>query len=207
MSQSVKGQVVFLVVDDHPLVGEAIRQLVSSISLHFRVHLANTANEALKIFQQEEIDCLILDIQLEEGDGFDLYRRLKRKGYSGKTLFCSSITSTSFVETALKMGADGYFTKNMDTESFRRKILKVVNTGHKDHKAQLTESNKVVIKLSERETLVKHHLMAGLKNKEIAIIMNLSEKTISTYKHRILKKHDVKNIIELRELDANFNYN
>lgn len=176
MSQSVKGQVVFLVVDDHPLVGDAIRQLVSSISLHFQVHLANTANEALKIYQQQDIDCLILDIQLEEGDGFDLYRRLKSKGYAGKALFCSSITSASFVETALKMGADGYLTKNMDTESFRRKILKVVNTGHKEHTAQLTDSSKVIVKLSEREEVVKRHLMAGMKNKEIASVMNLSEK-------------------------------
>nr|AKN36363.1 Regulatory protein, LuxR:Response regulator receiver [Vibrio tasmaniensis] len=152
------------------------------------------------------VDLVILDVQLDEGDGFSFYRRIKSSGFSGKLIFFTTLENESYIETARRLGADRYCTKSMLLESLQNTVIKVLYQKH-SHSIEKLGTQKIhEIKLSQREMLVLSFLMEGYSNKYVAEKLFLSPKTISTYKHRLLKKHGVSNIIDLIRLKDNFSY-
>lgn len=193
-----------VVVDDHPVVAKAVVDCIKTISIDFEVISFIKAEQALVYIRSSMVDLVILDVQLDEGDGFSFYRRIKSSGFSGKLIFFTTLENESYVETARRLGADGYCTKSMPLESLQNTVIKVLYQKHSIEKLGAQKIHE--IKLSQREMLVLSFLMEGYSNKDVAEKLFLSPKTISTYKHRLLKKHGVSNIIDLIRLKDNFSY-
>ncbi len=191
-----------LIVDDHPLVCAAIERLISNSGKFTTVIAENNAMKAIKLIKENDIDCLILDVNLEKYDGFELLRRVKSHGYQGKTLFISANDSPLYSDTAIRMGADGYISKAADM-SLISDAIDCIMSGYTFFKSYDVSDKKhqTDVQLSKQEMVVFNYLINGKSNKEIAEILSLSSKTISTYKTRILTKYNVSSIIELMQLN------
>ncbi|UTT84357.1 response regulator transcription factor [Vibrio pelagius] len=185
-----------LVVDDHPLVCVAIETLLTSIDYIESVTSVNDGITAHKILKNKPINLLILDVNLGDSDGFDFLRRAKAHGYKGKVLFISSSDNAIHINTAFKMGADGYLCKSENFHLIADAIDSIAK-GYSIFKFRNNTNNSGKAELSKREIVVFNYLVQGKSNKYIADVLSLSAKTVSTYKRRILDKYKVNSIVEL----------
>lgn len=179
-----------LVVDDHPLVCAAIKQLLNKGGLFETIIVEQNPIKAQKLIQKEKIEFIILDVNLVKSDGFELLRRIKSHGFNGKSLFISANDSRLYSETAYKLGADGYVCKSEDLNILNDAVECILN-GYSFFK-MIRDSGSNDVQLSKQELVVFTYLVDGKCNKEIASILSLSPKTISTYKSRILEKYSMR---------------
>ncbi|MGR5119775.1 response regulator [Vibrio astriarenae] len=186
-----------LVVDDHPLVCLAIKNILSSLSYVAEISTVYDATYAHTLLKSQSFELLILDVDLGSSDGFDFYRRAKAHGYKGKVLFVSGSDSQRLTDMAFRIGADGYICKSEDFTILRDAVDGIIN-GYTFFKFRTSQPlTQQTVTLSERETVVMKYLVQGKANKEIADILSISGKTVSTYKKRILDKYQVSNVFEL----------
>ncbi|NIY82606.1 response regulator transcription factor [Vibrio hepatarius] len=186
-----------LIFDDHPLVCVAIKSLVESLGVVNGVHTATSSKSALEIIKSENVGLIILDINLQDCDGYDFYRRIISHGYEGKVIFFSGESSHLYSQMAFRLGADGYVCKS-ENYSILKDAIEAVAKGYSFFKFKhTTTDSKPLAELSSRESAVMKHLLQGKTNREIANVLNISDKTVSTYKRRVLDKYNVNNIMEL----------
>ena len=191
-----------LILDDHPLVCAAIRALISPVYYVDTILTESDTKKAFDIIKMMDIDLLILDVNLGKSDGFDFYRRIKSHGYKGKTLFISANDSQLYSDAAFKLGADGYICKS-ENMNLIKESLDGIMQGYTFFKFKSNDKKQGVnISLSNRETVVFNYLVKGKTNSEIAEILSLSTKTVSTYKRRIFDKYKVNNIVDLIKIDG-----
>lgn len=184
-----------LILDDHPLVCIAIEHTLKDLACIADIYSCANPNHAMAIIEEKEVDLLIIDINLKEHNGFDLYRRFRAKDYQGKALFFSSENSILYSDMAQRIGADGYVDKSETKETLRDAIINI-DKGYSFFKHSSPQSSNKR-QLSARETIVMNHLLQGKSNKQIANILSISDKTVSTYKKRLMQKYKVTNLIEL----------
>ncbi|WP_170213735.1 response regulator transcription factor [Vibrio tasmaniensis] len=185
-----------LVVDDHPLVCVAIETLLKSTDYIKSVTCVHSSSTAHKVLKNNAINLLVLDVNLGDSDGFDFLRRAKAHGYTGRVLFISSSDNSIHINTAFKMGADGYLCKSENLHLIADAIDSIVK-GYSIFKFRNTSEKIGKSELSKRETVVFNYLVQGKSNKYIADVLSISSKTVSTYKRRILDKYKVTSVIDL----------
>ncbi|CAE6953747.1 response regulator transcription factor [Vibrio campbellii] len=189
-----------LIFDDHPLVCVAIKSLVESLGIANEVMTATSSKDALKSLKEGNIGLLILDVNLADCDGYDFYKRIKSHGFNGKVIFFSAETSHMYSQMAFRSGADGYVCKSENHEILKDAI-EAVAKGYSFFKfKQTVEESRNVPSLSSRESAVMKLLLQGKSNRDIADVLSISDKTVSTYKRRVLDKLNVNNIIELAKV-------
>ncbi|MFZ3516982.1 response regulator transcription factor [Vibrio harveyi] len=190
----------YLIFDDHPLVCIAIKSLVESLGTADDVLTVTNSKDALKILKEQQIGLLILDVNLADCDGYDFYKRIKSHGFAGKVIFFSAETSHMYSQMAFRSGADGYVCKSENHEILKDAI-EAVSKGYSFFKfKQSVEEHRNVPALSSRESAVMKLLLQGKTNRDIADVLSISDKTVSTYKRRVLDKYNVKNIVELSKV-------
>ncbi|EKY4193537.1 response regulator transcription factor [Vibrio harveyi] len=190
----------YLIFDDHPLVCIAIKSLVESLGTANDVLTVTNSKDALKILKEQQIGLLILDVNLSDCDGYDFYKRIKSHGFAGKVIFFSAETSHMYSQMAFRSGADGYVCKSENHEILKDAI-EAVSKGYSFFKfKQSVEEHRNVPALSSRESAVMKLLLQGKTNRDIADVLSISDKTVSTYKRRVLDKYNVKNIVELSKV-------
>ncbi|MDO6708754.1 response regulator transcription factor [Photobacterium sp. 1_MG-2023] len=192
-----------VILDDHPLVCCAIVAMLKPTEKFTHIQTFTNTLEAIRYIKENQVDMLVIDISLENSDGFEVLRRVKSHGYKGKSLYISGNNSTLYSETAFDMGADGYISKNEDMALIQDAIDAIMNgySFFKFKKAHEKKEMSSPVRLSNREAIVFQYLIEGKGNKEIAELMLLSPKTISTYKKRVLSKFKVSSIVELMGLN------
>ncbi|WP_440885950.1 response regulator [Vibrio campbellii] len=189
-----------LIFDDHPLVCVAIKSLVESLGIANEVMTATSSKDALKSLKEGNIGLIILDVNLADCDGYDFYKRIKSHGFNGKVIFFSAETSHMYSQMAFRSGADGYVCKSENHEILKDAI-EAVAKGYSFFKfKQTVEESRNVPSLSSRESAVMKLLLQGKSNRDIADVLSISDKTVSTYKRRVLDKLNVNNIIELAKV-------
>ncbi len=186
-----------LIFDDHPLVCVAIKSLLKELGMTNEVFTATSAKSAFKTLNENNIELLILDVNLADCDGFDLYKRIKSHGYEGKVIFFSVETSQVYSQLAFRVGADGYVCKS-ENHDILKDAIEAVMKGYTFFKfKQVANKVREMPQLSSRESAVMKYLLQGYSNRDIASVLSISDKTVGTYKRRVLDKFNVKNIIEL----------
>jgi len=167
---------------------------------------ASTAGEALDRVRRGEWDVVILDINLPDRNGLDLLRDLKREKPDLPVLILSVCSEDQFAVRALRSGAAGYLTKASAPAQLVDAVEKVAAGGRyispavAERLAVLVGSDREGMpheSLSEREYQVIRLLASGKTVSQIAADMNLSVKTISTYRARVLDKMGMRTNAEL----------
>jgi two-component system response regulator EvgA len=197
-----------LIVDDHPVVRLAVRMLMER---HGYQVVAETDNgvDALQLAREHEPDIVILDIGIPKLDGLEVINRLTATNDPMKVLVLTSQTPGHFSMRCMQTGAAGYVCKQQELTELLSAI-KAVLSGYSYfpnqalHSVRSSQGNgteaDMVERLSGREMMVLQQLARGKSNKEIADGMFLSNKTVSTYKTRLLLKLNARSLVDLIEL-------
>ena len=183
-----------LIVDDHPAIRLAVRLLFERDGFTI-VGEADNGAEALQVARKKSPDLAILDIGIPKIDGLEVIARLKSLKLDTKVLVLTRQNPAQFAPRCLQAGAMGFSKRENLSElllaakavlagyiHFPTGALRSINQQSRDNEARMLES------LSDREMTVLQYLANGNTNKAIAQQLFLSEKTVSTYKSRIMLK-------------------
>jgi DNA-binding NarL/FixJ family response regulator len=195
-----------LIADDHPIVREGLRRIAADQPGIAVVAEAQNAHEVLARMSQAPVDVVLLDVSMP-GPGFiEVLQQVRRDHPSVKVLVLSVYPEDQWAVRALRAGAAGYLTKDHSPEQLVDAIRRVYRGG-KYVSATLAEKLATGLELgggaalhetlSDREFEVLRGLGAGLSVKDIAARLNLSSKTVSTYRSRILEKMQLRTNADL----------
>lgn len=186
-----------LVVDDHAVVRHGLRKILEKAQGIKAVGEAANGVEALRKLREEKWDVVFLDISMPGKNGLDTLKQILDGGSGAKVLIFSSHPEEQYAVRMMKSGASGYLSKDAAPEQFIEAIHKAV-TGKKHISPSLaelllnecsTDSSKPSYELlSNREYQVLRLLGAGKHVSEVAKLLSLSVKTVSTYRSHILRK-------------------
>lgn len=195
-----------LVADDHAIVRRGIREILSEAFPEAHFGEARNAAEVFALLSSGPWDLLTLDVSMPGRNGVQLLREIKRLVPKVPKLVVSMHPENQFAVGAFKAGAAGYLTKDtVDVELVRaaRKVLAgelYVSAALGERlAANFSNSGKASgnDSLSQREYDVIRLLAGGRTVKEIASDLNLSVKTVSTYRVRLMAKLNFKNNAEI----------
>ena len=196
-----------LIADDHAVVRQGLKQIISEQADMRAAGEAETAAEVLRLARDEDWDVIVLDISMPGGkNGLDLLPELKQICPATRVLILSMHAEEQFAVRALKGGASGYITKqSAPTELVR--ALRKVQSGGRYLSQSIAEQLAFFVgdetgappheRLSEREFQVFRMIALGKNLREIADELFLSEKTVGTYRARIMEKMNMTRNAEL----------
>ncbi len=195
-----------LLADDHTLVREGIRRLLDSDPDIEVVAEASRGPEALDLALRLEPNVVLLDVSMPGRGGLETLRDLKDRRPQVRVLMLTVHPEDHFAIRCIKAGADGYMVKDAAPEELIRAIRRVAS-GHKYITPELAEQLAMTVGqdfedqphelLSDREFQVMQLIAGGKTVSEIGNELNLSVKTISTYRARILEKMGLRNNAEI----------
>ncbi|MBP1838222.1 response regulator [Formosa algae] len=195
-----------LVADHHPIIRKGL-ELLFLTSPVIKVEGGVDDGESIFDFlKSNTVDILISEIDLPKLNGITALRRLKKEYPNLKVLMFSTHPEEVYAMSSIKAGASGYISKTANILTLREAILKIDQGGiylSNDLTHRLAFGERVhrtgsfYKKLSTREVEVLKLLSIGKKNKEIAKELDINEKTVSTYKARLMKKLQASNLVEL----------
>ncbi|WBL21816.1 response regulator [Zunongwangia sp. HRR-M8] len=196
-----------LVADQHPVIAESIKHILSGNDFINVIGQVGSGNELYDFLSNKKTDVLIIEIDLPQLNGIHALRQIKQKYPHLKILVFSCHPEEMYALSAIKAGAAGYISKTNPAEIVYNAIRQVTRGGiylneeitYKLNNGISTGQHQIskFKKLSSRETEVLNLLSSGKRNKDIAEALDINEKTVSTYKARLLKKLDADNIADL----------
>jgi DNA-binding NarL/FixJ family response regulator len=195
-----------LIADDHMVVRRGLKQVLSETPDIEVVAEAETGQQVLDFVRTKPVDALVLDIAMPDGNGLEVLRTLKKERPSLPVIVLSMHSEEQYGVLVLKAGAASYLTKETAPDQLIAAIKKVINGG-KYVSVALAEKLAFDLeadpdmplheRLSYREYQVLGMIAIGKTVGEIAEALDLSAKTISTYRSRILEKMKMRKNAEL----------
>lgn len=195
-----------VIVDDHLMLRRGIAQILGENPAIAVVGEAAGGPDLMRLLRTDGADVVLLDIALNDRDGFDVLKQLRSEFPQVAVLMLSTYPESQFGVRALKSGAAGYLNKGCSTEQLFEAIARIARGGlfvtpelaerlafgvRSDTPASPLDS------LSNREMQVLKLLASGHSVGDIARELSLSANTISTYRARLFEKLDIKNPVEL----------
>jgi DNA-binding NarL/FixJ family response regulator len=197
-----------VIADDHAVLRESLSALLNTQS-DFRVSgTASTGAEALTLIQNHQPDVLVLDLFMPNGDGFEVLRTLDRAGSRvASVVLTGSESQTDYVQT-VRLGARGLVLKTDGPEKLFAAIRNVATgelafsdeIAHRVLGAMVNDNQAEVAsmgRLSERERQISYLVARGLKNRDIASELTISENTVKRHLQSVFSKTGARDRLEL----------
>jgi two-component system invasion response regulator UvrY len=193
-----------LLVDDHPVIRQGIRRILTSAFENLIVGEAETGEQALRRVEGEDWDLVILDLSLPGASGLDVIADVRKLRPTARIIVVSVHPPQHFARRALAIGALGYLEKSAPPEEMIKAVTEVL-AGRSYAPAGAAEGSSKGQGakglrhegLSDREYQVLRMIGTGKTVSEIAAELSLSVKTISTYRARVLEKMGLRTTAEL----------
>lgn len=195
-----------LICDDHKIVREGLRQILSQLPEITLISEASDGNEVLDILRKEDFTILLLDISLPDKSGLEILQTVKEKWPSINVLMLSMFSQEQYAIRSLKLGASGYLTKDTASDELLLAVKKI-SAGGKYISNALAEELALNLKkenytqkhdsLSGREFEILIKIANGKSLQEIGNELFISVKTVSTYRSRIMVKMELNRNNEL----------
>ena len=197
-----------LVADHQPIVNYGIRMLFENSNDIKIVSTVNTAKQLINYLKKGSADLVLMSMDLPDMNGITVLRSIKKTHNNVRVIIFSAQPENIYASSGIKAGASGFLSKTATTSIIKKAILKVYKGGMYVTNAmaqKLTfdknkEDTDLYHKLSTREIEVLKLICTGKKNNEIAEELNINQKTVSTYKSRLMSKLNVTNLISLIDL-------
>ncbi|GAL61996.1 MULTISPECIES: response regulator transcription factor [Algibacter] len=205
-----------VLADDHVLVRDGIKALLEDQSGVVVIDEASNGKEALEVLKTNKPHVLIIDIRMPEMNGIDAVREVNRLYTDVRTLVLSMHDSEEYVLQAIQAGADGYLLKGASKEEFLKALNKVASGGkyftgdvsaiimnnfvNGNTNTAVAPKVKPVedpFKLTKREKQILNLVLQLKNNKDIADELNISKRTAEVHRFNLMKKLEVKNLMEL----------
>ncbi|GLT24648.1 MULTISPECIES: response regulator transcription factor [Zoogloea] len=195
-----------LIADDHAIVRQGLRQILSDTADLTVAGEAENGVQAVQLVRSGEWDVVLMDVSMPDRNGIDALKIIKKEFPRLPVLILSMYPEEQYAIRALKAGAAGYLTKQSAPELLVTAIRQVAS-GKKYVSPSLAEELANAIgedserppheKLSDREYQTLCMIASGKTPTEIAEALNLSVKTVSVYRARLLEKMNLRNNAEL----------
>lgn len=199
-------KIQILIADDHPVVRAGLKQILADNPDIVVGGEAVDAQEVIEKIREEEWDVVILDYAMPGGSGLETLKEIKRIKPDMPILMLSMYSEDQLAVRCLKAAASGYLAKESAPEELVKAIRKV-RSGGKYVSSSLAEKLATAVEsenkkpaheiLSDREYQVLCFIASGKKIKDIARELTLSERTVRTFRARLLEKMGLKNDVEL----------
>jgi len=195
-----------LIADNHPIVRMGIKNVLNSVSDFEIIDDVATTTELFTKLKAITPDVVILEMDIPEINGIASLRKLKQEYPDIKVLIYSGQSEDVYALSTIRAGAFGYLSKTADLDYIISAVRKVSEgnmfiTNELAQRLAFDEGTqkprRFFRKLSTREVEVLKLLASGKRNKDVALGLNLNEKTVSTYKARLMKKLNVDNLVDL----------
>ncbi len=195
-----------LVADSHPIVQQGLESFFKSSTEVDVTSTVGTTTELFNALEEKTPDLILLEMDIPEVNGITALRRLKKEFPEVRVLMFSAQAEDVYAVSTLRAGAHGYVSKTASLDTLKDAIIKVANgdmfiTNELAQRLAFDESTnkprKYFRRLSTREVEVLKLLSAGKRNKQVAEELGLNEKTVSTYKARLMRKLNVDNMVDM----------
>ncbi|MGB7393943.1 MAG: response regulator transcription factor [Pricia sp.] len=213
-----------VLADDHSLVRDGIRSLLESESDLEVIGEASNGKEAIAMVKKKTPDLLIIDIRMPNMTGIEAVAQLNKNGSPVKSIILSMHDSEEYILQSVSAGAKGYLLKDTGKPEFI-KAIHTVRDGGKYYSgdisnvlvnnllnpsAKTTEPPKTneagdnPFDLTNKELQVLELVLSGLTNNQISERLQNSKRTIETHRFNLMRKMDVKNLMELSKKAQKF---
>lgn len=184
------------VVDDHPVVLSGLQAALRTVEDLEVVGQGRSITEARELAGRDDIDVLLLDVRLPDGNGLDLLSEIQ--GRAGPdVLVLSTFKTRQYVAAALRFGARGFLLKTTPLEELIAAIRQIAAGGTAFNPEQLREARSGYVSLTPREREIVALVIAGRSNDEIAAQLRTSRKTVEVHLSRLYERFDVMTRLEL----------
>src|SRR5437588_1318450 len=194
-----------LIADDHAVVGEALKHLIEAQEDRQVVAIVGDGREAVRIAKEAQPHVVLMDLSMPELNGADATRAIVENDPKCRVIVLSMYAEREYVRRALKSGAAGYVVKR----SAAKEVVEAIRAVHAGQRYLSPRVADVVIndyaeerddplaRLSAREREVLQLLAEGRTGAEIAQRLSLSQKTVETYRARLVEKLGIRDVAGL----------
>ena len=182
-----------LIADTQPVFRDGLNYIIRQRMNVNNIFHAERKKELLDILKENKIDIIVMDVFLLDCNSLQVTRTILNKSFDGVIVFLTAQDISNYSALVAKVGARGCLSKSESSDA----IVDALITASKGYSIFKRELLREKHSLSMREQMVFDYLIKGHCNQEIANILSLSEKTIRTYKARILRKFNAKSIVEV----------
>lgn len=190
-----------MLVDDHALIREGIKQLLEFDGSIDVIEQASGGAECLEKLQHVQPDILLLDINMPNVNGIEVLEEIKKKNIPVKVLMLTVHSEAEYLVQAVDIGANGYILKDSGSEELKKAIQSVMDGDSYIQPSLIPSLNSRLVNrdidkekiaaLTKREMEILTQIAGGMFNKEIAMNLNISERTVKNHISNIFKKIDV----------------
>lgn len=220
MPRTLSARIRVMVIDDHPAIIAAVSETVGSQTDMVLCGVAGTAREAFDVVRREQPDVAVIDISLTDAHGLDLVQNLRAQYPDLEVVVFSMFDEDVYAERAIRAGARGYIMKSEPTQSVAEAIRAAANGEiYLNRRAASRLLNKMATgrssgrtsepgleELTDREMAVFQMLGHGQAIEDIADRLNLSRKTVETYRRRAKEKLGFETVAELLQFAIRWTY-
>lgn len=203
----MKKKLTVLLADDHPLVRKGMASLLKGMGIADIILEAGDGKEALEISMKQPVDLFLLDFRMPGMDGYDIAKLILTRDPRKKVIVITMYTDAPLILNLFRVGVKGFLMKNSDIEEVETAIHKVMAGGfyYNDvlegiigSELKKVSLNKIPpLKFTKREMDIMQLLSIGKSSKEISKQLNLTLRTVETYRSRLLDKVGARNTSEL----------
>jgi len=213
-----------VLADDHVLVRNGIKALLEDQEDIIVIDEASDGKEALQVIAKNRPHILIVDIRMPELNGIEVVAEITKNNLGIKTLVLSMHDSEEYVIKAIEAGADGYLLKGASKEEFLKALHKIYQGGKyftgdissiimknfvKSKNDTSSNTNTILnsnpFKLTKREKQILSLVLQLKNNKDIAEELSISKRTAEVHRFNLMKKLEVKNLMELSNKAKQYN--
>jgi len=193
-------QPTVFVVDDEPSVRKSLGRLLRAAG--YRVEAFASAREFLQRDLGVEVGCLVLDVQMPDLNGLELQQALAEKDRSLPIVFITGHGDIPMSVRAMKAGATDFLSKPVDEKDLLGAITRALEQSQQQSSQLVasTEIKHLLATLTPREHEVLLQVITGKPNKQIAVVLDASEKTIKVHRSRVMHKLQVQSVADLVRL-------
>ena len=193
----VSDKVMVIIVDDDVSIRKSLGRLIRSAG--YEVESYESAEE----FQQREeyvgVGCIVVDLHLPGASGIDLQSDIKDRRCALPMIFITGGGSTASGVRAMKEGASDFLSKPIDEVELLHAIARAVKTSRMTWEQEMKRgaAKEKVAKLTPREIEIMDLVVKGMRNKQIAGMLGISEKTVKAHRGQVMRKVGVRAVADL----------
>ena len=206
-----KKQIQVMIVDDHQIVIDGLKSLLSKIKNLSIVAEANNGKEAIDILSKTPVDVALMDIEMPVMNGWDATKIITSRYPHTKVIALTTFSEKAIIKKMLSAGASGYILKNIKKETLLEAII-AVHRGEQFFSSEISlallkpSAEEVLLPkkktfpahlLSSREVEILKLIAGGLSNTETGEKLFISSSTVKSHREHIMKKLDLHNVVDL----------
>jgi len=191
-----------LLADDHYAVRDGMRLLCEQDLGLKNIDEASSCSQIMNRLKNKQFTHLILDLTFLDGTALEIIPTIRNLYPDLRIIIFSVHTEDIYKKTLSKYGVYDFITKSASKSDAIQRITGFINNDEPKRAFKKIDKTSPLMNLSARELEVTHYLVTGSSVNQIGASLNLKQSTVSTYKHRILQKCNVDNILDLKELTS-----